>query len=45
MVAAGAVITKAVEPYSIVVGIPARKIGERNKTLKYEMTKEYVPFY
>ena len=45
VIAAGAVVTKSVEPYSIVAGIPAKKIGERNKTLKYEMTGEYVPFY
>ena len=45
VIAAGAVVTKSVEPYSIVAGIPAKKIGERNKTLKYEMTVEYVPFY
>lgn len=30
IVAAGAVVTKDVTPYSIVAGIPARKIGERN---------------
>jgi len=28
MVAAGAVVTKDVEPYSLVAGVPARKIGE-----------------
>lgn len=29
IVAAGAVVTKDVEPYAIVAGIPAKKIGER----------------
>jgi maltose O-acetyltransferase len=29
VVAAGAVVTKDVEPYSIVAGVPAKKIGER----------------
>jgi acetyltransferase-like isoleucine patch superfamily enzyme len=29
VVAAGAVVTKSTEPYSIVGGVPARKIGER----------------
>lgn len=44
VVAAGSVVTKSVEPFSIVAGIPARKIGERNKDLKYEFVGEYVPF-
>jgi carbonic anhydrase/acetyltransferase-like protein (isoleucine patch superfamily) len=30
VIAAGAVVTKSVEPYSIVAGIPARKIGMRS---------------
>jgi galactoside O-acetyltransferase len=30
VVAAGAVVTKSTEPYSIVGGVPARKIGERH---------------
>jgi acetyltransferase-like isoleucine patch superfamily enzyme len=37
VVAAGAVVTKSVEPYAIVAGIPARKIGERNQDLHYNM--------
>jgi acetyltransferase-like isoleucine patch superfamily enzyme len=32
IVGAGAVITKDVEPYSIVAGVPARKIGDRPET-------------
>lgn len=31
VVASGAVVTKDVEPYSIVGGVPAKKIGERDK--------------
>jgi acetyltransferase-like isoleucine patch superfamily enzyme len=34
-VAAGAVVTKDVEPYTIVGGIPAKKIGNRNQDIKY----------
>jgi len=35
VVAAGAVVTKNVDPYTIVGGIPAKKIGEGQKGLKY----------
>jgi len=35
VIAAGAVVTKDVEPYSIVGGIPAKKIGTRAKHLNY----------
>lgn len=37
VVAAGAVVTKSVEPYSIVAGVPARKIGERTTNLTYHL--------
>lgn len=37
IVAAGAVVTKDVEPFSIVAGNPAKKIGERNEDLTYEI--------
>lgn len=36
VVAAGAVVTKDVEPWTVVAGIPARKIGERNKEVNYK---------
>ena len=32
---AGCVVTKDVEPYSVVAGIPAKKVGERPKNLRY----------
>lgn len=35
VVAAGAVVTRSVEPYAIVAGIPAKKIGERTRDLRY----------
>ena len=37
IVGAGAVVTKEVEPFAIVAGNPARKIGERNKDLLYQL--------
>jgi maltose O-acetyltransferase len=37
VVCAGAVVTKNIEPYSIVAGVPAKKIGERAKNLSYNL--------
>ena len=37
VVAAGSVVTHDVEPYTIVGGSPARKIGERNRNLTYNL--------
>lgn len=42
VVGAGALVTKDVEPYAIVAGNPARKIGERNPSLNYQLN--YEPF-
>ena len=44
VVAAGAVVTSDVEPYTIVGGIPAKKIGERNKELNYSLGNDKIPF-
>jgi acetyltransferase-like isoleucine patch superfamily enzyme len=44
VVAACAVVTKDVEPYTIVAGIPAKKIGERNRDLNYTLAEGYIPF-
>lgn len=47
VIAAGSVVTKDVEPYSIVGGIPAKKIGERTKNLTYIPLKDeyYWPMF
>ncbi len=45
VVAAGSVVTKDVEPYSIVGGIPAKKIGERSHDLRYIFDGSHCKFY
>jgi maltose O-acetyltransferase len=44
VVAAGSVVTKNVDAYSVVAGIPARKIGERNINLNYKCQWD-IPFF
>lgn len=44
VVAAGAVVTHDVPSYTIVAGIPAKIIGERNHDLKYSFTGEHRHF-
>lgn len=44
VVAAGAVVTKDVPPYTIVAGIPAKKVAERNRNLKYSFNGEHRHF-
>lgn len=45
VVAGGAVVTKNVEPFTLVGGVPAKKIGDRNKALIYEFDGSHIPFY
>lgn len=43
VVCAGAVVTKNVAPYTIVGGVPAKKIGDRSRNLNYSCKWE-MPF-
>ncbi|WP_321332330.1 acyltransferase [uncultured Bacteroides sp.] len=45
VVAAGAVVTKNVADFTLVGGNPAKKIGDRNRDLKYDLSGRYIPFY
>jgi acetyltransferase-like isoleucine patch superfamily enzyme len=45
VVAAGAIVTEDIEPFTIVAGIPAKKIGNRNTNLKYEFSGNPGLFY
>jgi maltose O-acetyltransferase len=42
VVAAGAVVTHDVDPFTIVAGVPARKIGNRKNNLNYRL--HFDPF-
>ena len=44
VVAAGAVVTKNCDPFSIYGGVPAKKIGDRNRKLTYHFTGEHLHF-
>jgi maltose O-acetyltransferase len=37
VVASGAIVTKSTEEYTMVGGVPAKKIGERNRDLSYRL--------
>ena len=43
VVAAGAIVTKDVSPFTVVGGVPAKKIGERKKGLRYKLRSK-IPF-
>ncbi len=42
---AGCVVTKDVEPYTVVAGIPAKKVGERPRNQTYEFKGKACWFY
>ena len=42
---AGCVVTKDVEPYAVVVGIPAKKVNERPRNLMYEFDGKSCRLY
>ena len=45
VVAAGAVVTRDVEPGSIVAGVPARRVAQRNpSSMAYELNEPTAPF-
>lgn len=44
VICAGSVVTKDVEPWSIMAGVPARKIGERPRNLKYSILEDNYYF-
>jgi acetyltransferase-like isoleucine patch superfamily enzyme len=45
VIAAGAVMVKSAEPYTIYGGIPAKQIGNRSRDLTYEFNGSRIPFF
>jgi len=44
VIGAGSVVTKNVAPFTLVGGIPAKKIGDRSQDLQYCFDGNYTPF-
>ena len=44
VVAAGAVVSKNIEPYTVVGGVPAKKISDRPKELAYNPAEHFIPY-
>lgn len=45
VICAGAVLSKNTDSYGVYGGVPAKKIGERNKKIKYVFDGSHIPFY
>ena len=43
VVAAGAVVSRDVEPYTVVAGIPAKSVAKRNQELNYDLGDAIIP--
>ena len=44
VLASGALTAKNLEPFGIYAGVPAKKMGERSRDLRYEFDGDYLPF-
>jgi len=44
VVGAGSIVTKDIEPFTINAGVPAKKIGERNRDIDYVFDGKALPF-
>ena len=44
VIAAGSVVTKNVESFSIMAGVPAKRVSTRNKNLRYNPADKFLPF-
>jgi acetyltransferase-like isoleucine patch superfamily enzyme len=45
VIGVGAIVMKDIEPFSINTGIPAKKIGKRNRNIQHVFDGNPVPLY